>query len=91
MQLDKDLMMAKRVQQPLSLVVLDLDRFKHLNDTAGHDAGDAAFVSWLIVFARKCAALIGALVLVVTSLRLILPHARADGAMLVAERLRVAD
>src|SRR5207253_1024683 len=42
MQLDKDLMMAKRLHQPLSLIMLDLDRFKHLNDSAGHDAGDDA-------------------------------------------------
>ena len=42
MQLDKELMMAKRTRQPLSLLMIDLDRFKHLNDTAGHDAGDDA-------------------------------------------------
>lgn len=33
---------ARRAGEPVSLVVIDLDRFKGLNDTYGHGAGDAA-------------------------------------------------
>ncbi len=89
MQLDKDLMMAKRVQQPLSLVVLDLDRFKHLNDSVGHDAGDAALRKLADCFRHELRGADSAARFGGDEFALILPHAGADGALLVAERLRV--
>jgi diguanylate cyclase (GGDEF)-like protein len=39
-QLSREILLARRHHQPLSLVALDVDHFKQINDTMGHAAGD---------------------------------------------------
>src|SRR5713226_2892889 len=88
MQLDKDLLMAKRSHQPLSLVMLDLDKFKQLNDSVGHDAGDAALRKLADCFRQELRGVDSAARLGGDEFVLILPQAYVEGALIVAERLR---
>ena len=88
MQLDREMQMARRQHQPLSLIMLDLDRFKQLNDSVGHDAGDAALQKLADCFNQELRAVDSAARFGGDEFALILPQAYADGALIVAERLR---
>ena len=90
MQLDRELQMAVRQNQPLALVMLDLDNFKQLNDSAGHDAGDNALRRLAACFRQELRAVDTAARFGGDEFVLILPQAYMDGAVIVAERLRTA-
>ena len=87
---DKELERARRADQPLSLVVGDLDRFKRVNDAYGHAVGDAVLkrVADAIGGAKRSfdsAARIGG-----EEFALLAPEADEHGAYMLAERIRAA-
>ena len=86
--LDHELERANRFNRPCSLVFLDLDHFKALNDSLGHSAGDAALneLATVVRTALRGIDILGRwggeefLVL--------LPEADTEGALQAAERIR---
>jgi diguanylate cyclase (GGDEF)-like protein len=88
LQLERDLQLAIRMRQPLSLIMLDLDNFKDINDRAGHDAGDNALRMLVDNLRRELRAVDSFARFGGDEFAIILPQANPDGAMLVAERLR---
>ncbi len=52
--LDRDLAHARRRGRPVSVIYLDVDEFKRINDTRGHRAGDAVLNDMGSVLAATC-------------------------------------
>jgi diguanylate cyclase (GGDEF)-like protein len=88
LQLERDLHLATRMRQPLSLIMLDLDHFKQINDQAGHEAGDVALRMLADTLRAELRAVDTAARFGGDEFVLILPQANHEGAQLVAERLR---
>ncbi|MEX1143117.1 MAG: diguanylate cyclase [Thermoleophilaceae bacterium] len=87
---DVELDRARRADRPLSVIVGDLDRFKEVNDSLGHAAGDDALraIGAAIVAGKRSwdsAARVGG-----EELALLAPDTDEHGAYVLAERLRSA-
>ena len=86
--LDRELRRSKRYQKPLSLIMLDVDGFKAINDTYGHEAGDSV----LKVLAAQLQSSIRDIDFLARyggdEFAVILPETRADEAAILAERLK---
>lgn len=88
MQLERDLHLATRMRQPLSLIMLDSDNFKKINDQAGHDIGDSALRIVADNLRAELRAVDSAARFGGDEFAVILPQADIEGARIVAERLR---
>lgn len=88
--LDYELNRAKRYHQSLSLVFIDLDHFKEINDQFGHSVGD----QFLKQIAQKLSSLFRTTDLVARyagdEFVAVLPATAADGAMILAKRIQEA-
>ena len=88
LQLERDLHLATRMRQPLSLIMMDLDNFKEINDAAGHETGDMALRMLAETLRVELRAVDTAARYGGDEFAIILPQANSEGALVVAERLR---
>jgi diguanylate cyclase (GGDEF)-like protein len=89
-ELGREFSRSRRHQRPLSLLVIDIDRFKDVNDTHGHHVGDITLKAVADVIrsslrTEDVVARFGGEEIVV-----LLPEAMLDQAASAAEKLRVA-
>ena len=89
-QLEREVSRTLRYSRPFCLLILDIDNFKEVNDTYGHDAGDEAIRRLALTLQAgtrgiDLAARIGG-----EEFAVILPETELEGGVDVAERLRVA-
>jgi diguanylate cyclase (GGDEF)-like protein/PAS domain S-box-containing protein len=88
--LGEEVAMARRYGRPLSIVILDLDHFKQINDAHGHLTGDQALVAVAQRLAQgmregELLARVGG-----EEFAWLLPEADEEGAQIAAERGRSA-
>jgi diguanylate cyclase (GGDEF)-like protein len=88
--LEEEWLRAERYGTPLSLIMMDLDSFKTLNDTYGHLAGDRALQEFATLVAGGARATDIAARYGGEEFAIVLPHTNGSMAVRVAERIREA-
>ncbi len=88
--LRQELVRSRRYGNDLSLMMIDLDHFKEVNDQYGHAAGDAALTQVAGLLAESMRASDFAARYGGEEFAVLLPHTGRDDALHLAERLRQA-
>ena len=79
---------SKRYNSPLSLIILDVDHFKDVNDTYGHQKGDEILIAFASLLKKACRANDIAARYGGEEFVMVLPQSNAQGAFKIAERVR---
>lgn len=87
---DTEIQRALRYRLPLSLLMIDLDHFKAINDTHGHVTGDAVLASFAHTVAQQVREVDVVGRLGGEEFVVLLPNVPASEAAQVAERMRLA-
>ncbi|OEZ97146.1 GGDEF domain-containing protein [Duganella sp. HH101] len=77
-----------RYQTPAAVLIFDIDKFKHINDTYGHLSGDKAIQATAEVCRRELRATDFPARLGGDEFVILMPHTGCDQALPIAERLR---
>ncbi|MFL5826551.1 MAG: GGDEF domain-containing protein, partial [Thermoleophilaceae bacterium] len=88
--LDYEVERTRRFQSEVSLVMMDIDNFKHVNDTYGHQQGDLVLLEVGRVLRELSRDIDEPARYGGEELAVILPQTDVSGAELAAERMRTA-
>jgi len=88
--LDEEIMRSKRYERPVSLIMMDIDYFKKLNDTMGHQTGDAVLRELGMVVKNQLRNLDVLCRYGGEEFVIILPETDGSGGLSTAERIRRA-
>ena len=88
--LNKEVIRAERMNQPFSLIALDLDYLKQINDKYGHSFGDLAIKTVADVLKKNARSIDVAARMGGEEFNLLLPGVDSSGALIAAERIRSA-
>ena len=86
----QELERGRRFQEPVSLLMVDVDHFKEFNDSHGHPAGDQALVELACALEATCRSIDHLTRYGGEEFALVLPRADQTEALCAAERLRKA-
>lgn len=88
LQLEREFKLAQRKNSDFALIMLDIDKFKKINDTYGHQMGDRVLRATADALAAELRAFDTVMRYGGEEFAVILPQAGLKEAMIVAERLR---
>ncbi len=86
--LEQEMERTRRLEEPTSLVMIDIDHFKQVNDTHGHDVGNQALIHIASLLRQTLRKLDIPCRFGGEEFALILPSTRLAPAIQVAERIR---
>jgi diguanylate cyclase (GGDEF)-like protein len=85
---DRELRLASRTNRPVGVIMLDVDRFKQINDQFGHAAADKALLSLAGLLRSRLRAYDVPIRYGGDEIVILLPDTTLEGARVVAEKLR---
>lgn len=88
--INKEAIRARRQNQKFTVIGIDLDHLKQINDVYGHNYGDIAIKAIAEVLKSNCRSIDVAARMGGEEFNLILPGVDSQGGMIVAERIRKA-
>jgi len=88
--IEQELKLAKRVQNPLSLIMFDIDHFKDVNDTYGHQTGDLVLQEIVTVVKNTISSTDFIFRYGGEEFAVIMQETPLDGAFTIAENMRKA-